>query len=78
METAKKEDLRARRTKTFIRKAFEEMICEMDYEKISIKELTERANINEKHFICIITLWMTFFWNYKMNWHSHLLNAQNI
>lgn len=50
METAKKEDLRARRTKTFIRKAFEEMICEMDYEKISIKELTERANINRKTF----------------------------
>lgn len=47
---AEKEDLRARRTKEFIRKAFKEMICEMDYEQISIKELTERANINRKTF----------------------------
>lgn len=47
---AEKEDLRAKRTKAFIRKAFEEMICEMDYEQITIKELTERANINRKTF----------------------------
>lgn len=45
-----KEDLRAKRTKEFIRKAFEEMICEMDYEKITVKELTERAMINRKTF----------------------------
>lgn len=50
MTNSRKEDLRARRTKEFIRKAFEEMICEMDYEQISIKELTERANINRKTF----------------------------
>lgn len=50
MTNSGKEDLRARRTKEFIRKAFEEMICEMDYEQISIKELTERANINRKTF----------------------------
>lgn len=50
MGSTKKEDLRTRRTKECIRKAFEEMICEMDYEQISIKELTERANINRKTF----------------------------
>ena len=50
MANTGKEDLRSRRTKEFIRKAFEEMICEMDYEQISIKELTERANINRKTF----------------------------
>lgn len=50
MTNSRKEDLRARRTKEFIRKAFEEMICEMNYEQISIKELTERANINRKTF----------------------------
>ncbi len=45
-----KEDLRVIRTKEAIRKTFEEMICEMDYEQISIKELAERARINRKTF----------------------------
>ena len=45
-----KEDLRVVRTREAIRKTFEEMICEMDYEQISIKELTERARINRKTF----------------------------
>ena len=44
------EDLRVQRTKEAIRHAFTEMICEMDFEKISIKELTERARINRKTF----------------------------
>ena len=50
MNDTGKEDLRVRRTKEAIRKTFEEMICEMDYEQISIKELTERARINRKTF----------------------------
>lgn len=50
MASTKKEDLRVQRTKESIRKAFEEMICEMDYEQISIKELTQRARINRKTF----------------------------
>ena len=50
METAKKEDLRIQRTKESIRDAFKQMICEMDYEKITIKELTDRAKINRKTF----------------------------
>ena len=50
MNNANKEDLRVIRTKEAIRKTFEEMICEMDYEQISIKELTERARINRKTF----------------------------
>ena len=45
-----KEDLRVIRTKEAIHKTFEEMICEMDYEQITIKELTERARINRKTF----------------------------
>ena len=44
----KKEDLRVRKTKKAIRDAFEEMICEMDYEQITIKELAARAQINRK------------------------------
>ena len=39
MDNVSKEDLRVIRTKEAIRKTFEEMICEMDYEKITIKEL---------------------------------------
>ena len=50
MNNTEKEDLRVIRTKEAIRKTFEEMICEMDYERISIKELTERARINRKTF----------------------------
>lgn len=33
-----------------IQKTFEEMICEMDYDKITVKELCERARINKKTF----------------------------
>ena len=50
MNDTGKEDLRVIRTREAIRKTFEEMICEMDYEPISIKELTERARINRKTF----------------------------
>lgn len=45
-----KEDLRIQRTKEAIRTTFEDMICEMDYEQISIKELAQRAKINRKTF----------------------------
>ena len=41
MAADKKADLRIQRTKDSIRKTFEEMICEMDYEQISIKELAQ-------------------------------------
>lgn len=44
------EDLRVQRTINSIKKAFEEMICEMDYENITVKELCSRAMINKKTF----------------------------
>lgn len=51
MDTQKKqEDLRVRKTKQAIRSAFKEMICEMDLNEITIKELTLRAQINRKTF----------------------------
>ena len=50
MRSLDREDLRVQRTKEAIRRAFTEMICEMDYEKITIKGLTERARINRKTF----------------------------
>ncbi len=50
MSISGKEDLRILKTREAIHKTFEEMICEMDYEQISIKELTERARINRKTF----------------------------
>ena len=50
MEQEKKEDLRVRKTKEAIRSTFKAMICEMDYEQITIKELTQRAQINRKTF----------------------------
>ena len=51
MTADKKVDLRIQRTKDSIRKTFEEMICEMDYEQISIKELAQRARINRKNIL---------------------------
>ncbi|MGI5888881.1 MAG: TetR/AcrR family transcriptional regulator [Oscillospiraceae bacterium] len=46
----KRTDMRITRTKKAIRSAFTDMICEMDYEQITIKELTERAGVNRKTF----------------------------
>jgi AcrR family transcriptional regulator len=43
-------DMRVTRTREAIRSAFTDMICEMDYEQITIKELTERAKVNRKTF----------------------------
>lgn len=44
------EDLRVKRTIESIKRAFEELICEKDYEKITVKELCDRATINKKTF----------------------------
>ena len=50
MEKKKAEDLRVRKTREAIHNTFKSMICEMDYDQITIKELTERAQINRKTF----------------------------
>mgnify|MGYP000080238523 FL=1 len=50
MEKSKTEDLRVRKTREAIHQTFKLMICEMDYDQITIKELTERAQINRKTF----------------------------
>lgn len=44
------EDLRVVKTIEGVKSAFEELICEKDYEKITVKELCERARINKKTF----------------------------
>lgn len=46
----KHEDLRVMRTKKSIKQTFIEMLCEMDYEKITVQELAARAVINRKTF----------------------------
>ena len=43
-------NLRVIKTIEGIKTAFEELICEKDYEKITVKELCERARINKKTF----------------------------
>lgn len=45
-----KEDMRVRKTMTAIKGAFEELICEKDYEQITVKELCDRAVVNKKTF----------------------------
>ena len=51
-ETGKtqKIDLRIQKTLENIHNAFKEMIFEMDFEKITVKELSERSRINKKTF----------------------------
>ena len=44
------EDLRVVKTIRGIKTAFEALICEKDYEKITVKELCDRAQINKKTF----------------------------
>ena len=44
------EDLRVRKTIQGIKGAFEELICEKEYEKITVKEVCDRAQINKKTF----------------------------
>lgn len=44
------EDLRVQRTINSIYQAFEELVCEKDYAKITVTELAKRAQINKKTF----------------------------
>lgn len=44
------EDLRVQRTINNIYQAFEDLICEKDYSKITVTELSRRAQINKKTF----------------------------
>jgi AcrR family transcriptional regulator len=46
----RKVDLRVQKTREAIKKTFKEMVCEMDAQKITVKELTERARIHRKTF----------------------------
>ena len=50
MKQHSKQDLRFIKNENLIRETFRKMICEMDYSKISIKELAQRAQINRKTF----------------------------
>ena len=50
MKLTGSEDLRVQKTIEAIRSVFEQMICEMDYHEMTVKELCERAKINKKTF----------------------------
>jgi len=45
-----KSDRRVERTKDAIRAVFKDMLCELPYEKITVKEIAERAGINRNMF----------------------------
>jgi AcrR family transcriptional regulator len=44
------DDLRVKKTIITIRTTFEQMLCEMPYREITVKELCERAMVNKKTF----------------------------
>ena len=48
MPAERKTDLRVIKTKEAIYSTFKKMICEMDADKITIRELTDRARIHYK------------------------------
>ncbi len=50
MQLTGTEDLRVQKTIEGISRTFDEMILEMDYSQLTIKELCERAKINKKTF----------------------------
>ncbi len=50
MRITGKEDLRVRRTLESIRRSFEQLLIEKDYEDITVTELADRAMINKKTF----------------------------
>lgn len=50
MEQIRHMDRRVRKTREAIKKAFQEMVCEMDASEITVKELAERARIHRKTF----------------------------
>ena len=50
MKQNSKQDLRFIKNENLIRETFRKMLCEMDHSKISIQELTQRAQINRKTF----------------------------
>jgi len=60
MEQTEKIDLRVKKTNAAIKKAFTEMIMEMEPADITVKELSERAQIHRKtfylHYTCIEAL----------------------
>lgn len=60
MDLKRHTDLRVQKTQEAIKSAFREMVCEMDAQDITIKELTERARIHRKtfylHYTCIEAL----------------------
>ena len=47
---ANKQDLRVVKTRDAIKTAFKQMICEMDANRITVKELAERARIHRQTF----------------------------
>jgi AcrR family transcriptional regulator len=67
MEQTEKTDLRVKKTSAAIKKAFIEMIMEMDPADITVKELTERAQIHRKtfylHYTCIEALFKDMIQN---------------
>ena len=50
MQLTGKEDLRVQKTISALKKAFEELICEKDYDSIKVTELCQRSMINKKTF----------------------------
>jgi len=52
------QDLRVRRTLESIRRSFEALMNEKDYEQITVKELSERAMIKKKLSTHTMIPWM--------------------
>jgi AcrR family transcriptional regulator len=54
VETMPRVDRRIRKTREAINKAFIELMAERDFDKITINDIAERANMNREPFISTI------------------------
>lgn len=60
-----KKDLRVKKTINAIYQVFEEMINEMEYERMTVKKLSEHARISKKTFYNYYSSWMIYLWKFR-------------
>lgn len=75
MKPKKQNDLRYIKTEKLIRETFCNMLLEMDYPQINIKELTERAMINRKTFYLHYNSLDELLWNLQSGLYMDIIKS---
>lgn len=56
---------KVKKTINAIYQVFEEMINEMEYERMTVKKLSEHAQISKKTFYNYYSSWMIYLWKFR-------------